>query len=83
MIRGRGMSSSGMRWAFLFGFVLACVLPKKVECGFPGAPACAEQGYRLRVMCTAYEVEPFVFYMLELAFKRDVGFAYSSGEDCR
>ena len=83
MIRGRGMSSSGMRWAFLFGFLLACALPKRVECGYPGAPSCAVEGVRLRVMCTPYEVEPFAFYMLELAFKRDIGFAYSTNRDCR
>ena len=82
MIRGRGMTSSGMRWAFLFGVVLALALPKQTECGYPGAPDCRQQG-RWRMMCTAYEVEPFAFYLLELAFKRDIGFAYSSGEDCR
>lgn len=77
------MSSSGMRWAFLFGFLLACALPKKVECGYPGAPACVVEGIRMREMCTPYELEPFAFYVLELAFKRDIGFAYSTGRDCR
>lgn len=76
------MTSSGMRWAFLFGVIMALALPKQVDCGYAGAPDCREQG-RWRMMCTAYEVEPFGFYLLELAFKRDIGFAYSSGEDCR
>jgi hypothetical protein len=76
------MSSSGKLWAALFGLLLAMALPKHVPCAYPGAPDCQTQG-RWRMMCTAYEVEPFGFYLLELAFKRDLGFAYSSGEDCR
>ena len=31
----------------------------------------------------SYEIEPWVFYGLEQLFSRDVGFAYSSGEECR
>jgi len=76
------MTSGGMRWAFLFGVVLALALPKQVDCGYPGAPDCTIEG-RWAMMCKAYEVEPFAFYLLELAFKRDIGFAYSRGADCR
>jgi hypothetical protein len=76
------MTSSGMRWAFLFGFLLAIALPKHVDCGYPDAPACQKQG-RWQTKCTAYEVEPFGFYLIELVAKRDVGFAYSSGDGCR
>lgn len=76
------MSTSAMRWTFLFGILLALALPKNVPCGYPAAGNCQRQG-KWRAMCTAYEVEPFGFYLLELAFKRDIGFAYSSGEDCR
>ena len=82
MIRGRGMTTSGMRWAFLFGIVLVLALPKRVECGYPDAPGCAREA-RFGIMCTAYEVEPFGLYLVELLAKRDVGFAYSSGEECR
>jgi hypothetical protein len=71
-----------MRWAFLFGVVLALALPKRVECGYPGAEDCRRQG-KWRTMCTAYELEPFGIYLLELAFRRDIGFAYSTDEDCR
>lgn len=71
------MTTSGMRWMFLFGFLLAFALPKHVPCGYPGGEPCQ------RAMCTPYEVEPFGFYLLERAFQRDIGFAYSSGEDCR
>lgn len=76
------MTTSGRRWAALFGVLLAFALPKHVECGYAGASECRHEG-GWRMMCTSYEVEPFGFYLLELAFKRDVGFAYSSGEDCR
>ncbi len=82
MIRGRGMTSSGMRWAFLFGVILALALPKQVDCGYAGADGCQTQG-KWRTMCTVYEVEPLGFYFLELVFRRDIGFAYSTGEDCR
>jgi len=75
------MTSSGMRWAFLFGALLALSLPKRVPCGVPNAE-CTRQG-QWRTMCTPYELEPFGFYLLELALQRDIGFAYSTGEDCR
>lgn len=75
------MTSSGMRWAFLFGFVLAIALPKRVPCGVP-FEECTHQG-KWRTMCTPYELEPFGFYLLELAFRRDIGFAYTTGEECR
>ncbi|HLL23408.1 MAG TPA: hypothetical protein VK427_14825 [Kofleriaceae bacterium] len=71
-----------MRWAFFFGFLLAMALPKKVDCGYPGAPDCREGG-PWGTTCTKYELEPFGFFLLELAFKRDVGFAYSTDRDCR
>ena len=30
-----------------------------------------------------YELEPFGFYLIEKLAGADVGFAYSSGDDCR
>jgi hypothetical protein len=75
------MTSSGRRWAFLFGLAIVFALPKRVECGYPGG-TCTHRNER-REMCTAYEVEPFGFYWIEYVAGRDVGFAYSSGEDCR
>ncbi|MDQ3368019.1 MAG: hypothetical protein M3680_21545 [Myxococcota bacterium] len=81
MIRARGMTSSGMRWAFLLGFLMAFALPKRVPCGVPGR-TCTQQG-EWRLMCTPYELEPFGFYLLELVARRDIGFAYSTGEACR
>ena len=71
-----------MRWAFFFGVVLALAIPKRVVCGYPNAGDCQRKG-PFATMCTAYEVEPFAFYLIELVAKRDVGFAYSSGSDCR
>jgi hypothetical protein len=82
VIRGRHMTFSGRRWAFLFGVLVAFALPKRVECGHPDVSSCQVAG-KGRTTCTPYEVEPFGFYLLEVAFQRDVGFAYSSGEDCR
>ena len=74
------MTSSGRRLAFLFAVLLAFALPKRVECGFPGGD-CAE--FVGREQCTGYEIEPWVFYGLEHVFSRNIGFAYSSGKDCR
>jgi hypothetical protein len=75
------MSTRGTRFAFVFAIVIALALPKRVECRFPGA-TCGHAG-RWRTTCTDYEIEPLAFYLIELAVKRDVGFAYSAGEDCR
>jgi hypothetical protein len=75
------MTSSGRRWAFIVGALLALSLPKRVPCGFPSG-SCSHLGAR-GAWCTPYEVEPWGFYLVELVVGRDVGFAYSSGEDCR
>jgi hypothetical protein len=77
-----GMSTSGKRWAALFGIFLALMLPKKVECGYPGSD-CARPGVWSGEICRTYEHEPFGFYLLELWLDRDIGFAYSTGETCR
>lgn len=74
------MTSDGRRLAFLLAVLIAFALPKRVECKFPGAECARIVG---REQCIAYEVEPWLFYGLEHVFKRNVGFAYSSGEDCR
>jgi hypothetical protein len=69
------MTSSGRRWAFLFGVLVAFALPKKIERGqHPGD---------LRSVCTEYDVEPWGFSLLEQVVGRPVGFTYSTGEDCR
>jgi hypothetical protein len=52
-----------------------------VTCGYPGG-VCTHVG-ALHQSCTDYEVEPFGFYLFEHVFDRDIGFAYTSGEDCR
>ena len=64
------MTSSGRRWAFLLGLVIAFALPKRVE-------------HATIARCTRYEVEPFGFYLIERAVGRGVGFAYESGDECR
>jgi len=74
------MTSSGRQLAFLIAVLIAFALPKHVECGFPSATSC---GIRHgKELCTPYEVEPWGFYLLENLMRRDIGFAYSSGDDC-
>jgi hypothetical protein len=77
------MTSRGRLIALCVGLTLAFALPKRVECGFPDARACAHPGARPREVCTDYEVEPWGFYVLESLVGRNVGFAYSAGQDCR
>jgi hypothetical protein len=74
------MTSDGRRLAFLIGVLIACALPKRVECEFPGNECAHQVGHD---QCTDYEVEPWLFYGLEHLFGRDIGFAYSHGVDCR
>jgi hypothetical protein len=75
------MTASGKRWALLIGALIAFALPKKIECGFPGG-VCQHPGPS-KSTCTPYEVEPWGFYLIEHLVGRNVGFAYSSDEDCR
>jgi hypothetical protein len=80
-MRHPSMSTRGTRIAFVFAIAVACLLPKRVECSYPGA-TCGRAG-RWRTTCTDFEIEPLAFYLVELAARRDLGFAYSRGEDCR
>jgi hypothetical protein len=73
------MTSSGRRWAFLIGCVIAFALPKRVDCGYPGGQCDRIVGGK----SCSYEVEPLGFFAIEYLVGRDVGFAYSSGDDCR
>lgn len=75
------MSTRGTRIAFAFAILIALALPKRVECGFPGG-TCGHAG-RWRATCTDFQIEPLGLYLIELVVERDVGFAYSTGEDCR
>lgn len=77
----RGMSSSGKRLAAGFALVCLLFLPKRVECGWPGAE-CARPA-PFRQVCRMHELEPLGFYLLELVARRDVGFAYSAADKCR
>jgi hypothetical protein len=76
------MTTRGRRIALLVGVLIAFALPKRVECGFPGG-FCQHAGRHHGEVCTFYEVEPWGFYLIEYVAGRDVGFAYSSGDDCR
>lgn len=75
------MTSSGKRIAALIGIAIAFMLPKHVECGYPGG-SCGHDG-SFRHWCQGYQVEPVGFFVIELIVKQDVGFAYATGEDCR
>jgi len=68
------MTSSGKRLAFFVGVLLAFALPKRVDRGMV---------LHGKQACTQYEIEPWGFYLLENLLGRDVGFAYSSGDECR
>jgi hypothetical protein len=80
-MRHPSMTTRGTRMAFAIAVVIGLALPKRVECGSPGA-TCGHGG-RGRTMCTGYEIEPLGVYLIELVAQRDVGFAYESGDDCR
>lgn len=75
------MTTRGKRLAALFGVLIAFALPKRVECGYPGGECSHATTFYKN--CTSYEVEPFGFFLIEKLVKSDVGFAYSSGEECR
>jgi hypothetical protein len=75
-----GMSSNARRWALVIGALIAFALPKQVECGYPGARCAKAVG---KEVCTRSELEPWGFYLIESVVGRDVGFAYSTTDDCR
>ena len=81
MMFPRSMTSRGKVVSFLFAFGILGLLPKHVECGFPGGE-CGHDAI-LHRYCTPYEVEPLAVYALEVLAHRDVGFAYKNGETCR
>ena len=81
MISAPGMTSRGKRIAALFAVIIAFLLPKHVECGFPDG-RCARDGV-FHLVCRSYELEPMGFFVIEQLARRDVGFAYTSGEECR
>lgn len=73
------MTSDGRRWALVFGIIIAFGLPNHVECGYPNAVCTRIVNHE---KCVAYEVEPWGFSLIERLVGHDVGFAYSSGEEC-
>ena len=77
---GPGMTSRAKQVVALIAVLLALLLPKRVECGFPGGE-CLRAAPR-RQLCRDYEMEPLAFYLAEWALGRNVGFAYSTGETC-
>lgn len=71
------MTANGRRIAGLIAVLIVFFIPKKVECGYPGALACSALEGVSRRACTPHEVEPFGFFLLEHLAGDNVGFAYS------
>lgn len=80
-MRHPSMSTRGTHITIVIALIITFFLPRRVECGYPGA-TCGHAG-KWRTICTTFEVEPFGFYVIELLAGRDVGFAYSREDDCR
>jgi len=81
MISHPSMTSRGKTIAGVIALIILFFLPKHVECGYPDG-RCGHQGM-FRQQCKPYEVEPLGLFALEKLAKRDIGFAYATGEDCR
>lgn len=80
MFNHPSMTSRGRHIAAIVAILIVLFLPKRVECTH------GEKCFRRipgNQTCGGYEIEPMMFYVLERVLDRDVGFAYSSGEDCR
>jgi hypothetical protein len=80
MINAPGLSSRGKRITAFIAVIIAFLLPKDVECGYPGGE-CGRIGI-FRQVCKDHELEPLGFYLIEKLLERNVGFAYRSGEEC-
>jgi hypothetical protein len=78
---GPGMTSRAKQVTALIAMLLALLLPKHVDCGFPGGE-CTRAGTFHR-LCRSYEVEPIGLFAAEWLLGRDIGFAYSTGETCQ
>lgn len=77
---GPGMTSRAKQIVALIAILGVLMLPKRVDCGYPGGE-CLRPGMS-RKMCRDYEIEPLVFYLAEWVVGGNVGFAYSKGESC-
>jgi len=77
---GPGMTSRAKQITALIAILAALLLPRRVECGFPGGE-CLRLNKAGRV-CTFSELEPVGFYLIEGLIGQNVGFAYSRSETC-
>ncbi len=80
MMRGRNMTTGAMRRAWLLGLLIVFMMPKHVDCDYPGEVCTVTQG---RDICKHAQIEPLGFYGIELVLHRDVGFAYATEAECR
>ena len=79
MIRGPNQTARGMQVTLLIIAILFAILPKRIECHYPGEVCKITSG---RDICTTYDSEPMLFYGLESIFHRNIGFAYSTETEC-
>ena len=75
------MTTNGKRIAALIAVLCVFLLPKKIECSYPGEYC--RHGNARGESCITKELEPFGFYLIEKLVDSDVGFAYSVEEVCR
>jgi hypothetical protein len=75
------MTTNGKRIAAFIAVVCVFLLPKRIECSYPGEYC--RHGNARDQSCVTKELEPFGFYLLEKLFSTDIGFAYSVDEECR
>ncbi|MEO7092142.1 MAG: hypothetical protein ABI175_02750 [Polyangiales bacterium] len=80
MINAPGLTSRGKRITAFIAVIIAFLLPKDVECRYPGGE-CGRHGM-FRQICKDHELEPLGFFLIEKLVQRDVGFAYRATEEC-
>ncbi|MGE0549095.1 MAG: hypothetical protein AB7O24_14395 [Kofleriaceae bacterium] len=82
LINAPGMTSRGKQVAFIFACIAVFLLPKRVDCGFPGG-RCGRYSRDRTMFCTTRDLEPLGFFLIEQVAERNVGFAYAREETCR
>ncbi|MGE0870417.1 MAG: hypothetical protein AB7P03_17775 [Kofleriaceae bacterium] len=82
MINAPGMTSRGKQVAFIFACIAVFLLPKRVDCGYPGGQ-CGTYSRDRTMYCTTSDLEPFGLFLIERIAGRNVGFAYSRDVTCR
>jgi hypothetical protein len=74
------LSTRGKQIAGLIAIACVFLIPKRIECSYPGEYCRHGVGDK---SCVDKELEPYGFYLLERLFDTDIGFAYSVTQECR